>query len=573
MGSAGYRPKERPNNNNNSSLSQLGITYTLLDEETQKIYNSIPKDQYLCPLRGEIPLLANIHTDNGCIEFKCKKDGELLYSIPQYFKKLSECNFTYYNIRCCECNKIQKNYIKNSEIFQFCYICQRDYCNDCVRAHPKHPKSHLKKCIPTNAKTSRCLEHFEEGNYTSFCPNCYKHVCNEMSSKIHRDHNIIFHFKIQPKKQIIIEKNKLLLNIIRFNELILQTYEQFPDNYFHSQNLANLAESIIVENSRNSKQLESALKCLEQKIKYRETAIEKFNRKFKMSLNGNEESLSLKNIGLNDEDFKLITDINFQKLKELDISNNKIRNVDSLRNIDTSNLEYLNMSHNIIETIEVLESLNLTHLIELGLQNNNIKNVSSLLKLDAPKLELLRIEGNKEMDQSLNDFKNLMKKYTKKIIYSIQTFSDFNKKYESNISKESEIIDLSNKQAGNNIIKDLYLLSSNYDHTKKLSLANNKIDDISILSRISFKKLVTLDLSMNHIKNIDTLNKMECKNLNCLYLNDNRISYITIFKTLKLRLNKLSIVSLKENNIVSQNQEVQNTIKELQNSNITIDIV
>ena len=236
-----------------------------------------------------------------------------------------------------------------------------------------HPECHLKKCIPVNEKTSRCLEHFEEGNYTSFCPNCYRHVCNEMSFRIHKDHNIINLFKIEAKKQIIIEKNNLLLNIIRFNELILNTYEKFPDNYFHSKNLENLAESINVEKLRNSKQLENTFNSLEKAIKFRQRAIDEFNKKFKMSLNGDEESLSLKNKGLNDEDFELVTKINFTRLKDLDISNNKIKNIDNLKNIDTSFLEFLNMNDNNIENIEVIGNLNLTNLKELRMQNNKKK--------------------------------------------------------------------------------------------------------------------------------------------------------------------------------------------------------
>ena len=375
MGTSGHKVDENPSN------PQLRTTNTIIDDETQKLYNSIPKDQYLCPLCGDIPELKNIYTDNGSIEFKCKcRPEELLLTVEQYFQKLSECNFTYYNIKCSACNKVQKSDIKKNKIFKFCYLCQKDYCEDCVNNHTTYPKNHLDKCIPVNEKTSRCLEHFEEGTYTSFCTDCHRHVCNEYSTKKHRDHNKINHFKIDlaQKKKIIVHKNRILSNIIRFNELILHTYEQFPDNYFHMINLSNLANSIIVENSRNSKELESAFRGLELKIKERKKIIEDFNKKYKMSLNGKEESLSLKNIGLNDEDFKLFSQIHFSKLKDLDLSKNNIKDINPLKNIDTSNLEYLCMNDNKIDNIDVFESLNLANLIELGLQNNNIKKMFPL---------------------------------------------------------------------------------------------------------------------------------------------------------------------------------------------------
>ena len=46
-------------------------------------------------------------------------------------------------------------------------------------------------------------------------------------------------------------------------------------------NLSNLANSIIVENSRNSKELESAFRGLELKIKERKKIIEDFIKNIK----------------------------------------------------------------------------------------------------------------------------------------------------------------------------------------------------------------------------------------------------------------------------------------------------
>lgn len=572
MGASGHAPPDKPNRTIRSELSQLKPIYAINDDKRENLYNSIPKDQYLCPLCGEIPELANIHTDNGCIEFKCRIDGELIFSVEQYFQKLSECQFTYYNIVCQDCNKLQKNYINKNEVFQYCYICKKDFCKDCVKKHPRHPEFHLAKCIPVNEKTSRCLEHFDDGNYTSFCTDCYKHVCNQYSTKEHRGHHKISLFKLEPQKKIIIDKNKILSDIIRFNELILNTYEKFPDNYFHILNMSNLANSIIAENQRNSRELESALRGLEEKVKMRKNAIEAFNKKFRLSLNGNEESLSLSNIGLDEKDLETMTQISFPRLKDLDISKNNIGNISSLKNLDTSNLESLKMNDNKIENIDVLESLNLTKLIELGLQNNNLKSVSPLLKSNLPVLELLRIEGNNQIDTSLNDFKKLVKKYSKKVIYITQTFGDLKKKYGITINEKSEKIDFRDKKVGNEILQDLYVLSSSYA-AKTLNLSGCKISDISKLSRISFKNLETLDLSMNELTNIDALNKMTFKKLKYLYLNDNKISDIKVLKTLKLKkFTNLASVSLLDNNIVSDNQEIVKIIDEMKKSKVEIDI-
>ena len=82
MGASGHAPPDKPNRTIRSELSQLKPIYAINDDKRENLYNSIPKDQYLCPLCGDIPQLKNIHTDNGFIEFKCKcSQKELLLSV------------------------------------------------------------------------------------------------------------------------------------------------------------------------------------------------------------------------------------------------------------------------------------------------------------------------------------------------------------------------------------------------------------------------------------------------------------------------------------------------------------
>ena len=544
--------------------------YILIDQEKQKLYESFPGDQYLCPICGEIPELVNIHTDNGNVEFKCKIDGEILLNVDQYFQKLSESNFNYYRTKCCKCNNIQNKFKGEDQIFKYCYLCKENYCSNCIKKE-EHPKNHLVQCIPVNALSTRCKEHYNE-EYTSFCRDCNENICNENSSRMHKGHNKTNFFKIEPKKKIILEKNKLLSSIIKFNELILNTYEKHPDNYFHIINVATLAESIIAENSRNSRELEDALKNLETKLKHRKSAIENFNKKFKTAFNGQEEILILRKKEMNDEDFKLLTKIGFSRLKHLDLSENKITDISDLKTINTSNLSYLSFNDNNIKSISVLESLDLSNLKELGLKNNKISDVSTLLKSDLPSIEFLRLEGNDEIDRSMNDFKKVIKKYTKKLIYVVQTFKDFNKKYDCEISKDDKEINLRDTKKGNDILKDLYLISSDYNNVTKLELADCEIEDISLLSRMSFNKLKTLDLSMNKIKNIEIFNQFRFEKLTTIYLNDNQISNITPLRAFKKKFPNLNLISIKDNNIVPNTQDVKNIVKYCKEQNITLDI-
>ena len=99
---------------------------TISEDESKKVFDSLPKDQYLCPFCGDIPELLNIHTDNGYVEFRCKKDKDYLISVQDYFKKLSESNFNYYNIKCSNCNQKQKDCPKKEQLFKYCYHCKKD---------------------------------------------------------------------------------------------------------------------------------------------------------------------------------------------------------------------------------------------------------------------------------------------------------------------------------------------------------------------------------------------------------------------------------------------------------------
>ena len=304
----------------------------------------------------------------------------------------------------------------------------------------------MAQCIPINAKSTRCLEHFKEGQYTSFCHDCNENICKENKDKTHRDHKTTNFFKIEPQIKVIVEKNRILSDIIRFNELILNTYQQFPNNYFHLINISNLAESIMLENSRNSEELSFCFNQLKIKIKKREEAIEAFKEKFQMCFGDKEKKIVLKKIGLEDDDLKTLSQIDSSKVKEIDLSFNKINNISSLKDINMSNLEILKMSDNKIKSLNVFTEINDPKLEILELQNNKIKGESPLLVSELPSLQLLKIEDSNDIDKTLEVLNEILKKYTNGISDKSFTLDDFNKKYNSATSKKSEDIKLLGKK-------------------------------------------------------------------------------------------------------------------------------
>ena len=150
MGSAGYDNKKRSDIKKKKENENEAPKKPIFDDELEKLYDSIPKNQYLCPYCGAIPELVNIFTENGCIEFKCKCKGELPFKVDDYFKELSESKYTYLNTHCSDCSRVQKDFRKEEQKFNYCYMCKKDYCFDCLK---KHPKNHLEQCIPLDEKT------------------------------------------------------------------------------------------------------------------------------------------------------------------------------------------------------------------------------------------------------------------------------------------------------------------------------------------------------------------------------------------------------------------------------------
>ena len=96
----------------------------------------------------------------------------------------------------------------------------------------------------------------------------------------------------------------------------------------------------MLENSRNSEELNFIFEQLKMKIKNREDAIKAFNEKFKMLLCNIEEKLSMQKIGLEDEDLKGLSQMVFSKLKEI-LSENKNKNFDPLLKSDFPSLHLL----------------------------------------------------------------------------------------------------------------------------------------------------------------------------------------------------------------------------------------
>ena len=436
--------------------------------------------------------------------------------------------------------------------------------------------------IPVNEKNNKCLEHYNS-EIKSFCLDCEDNVCEKEKDSKHKNHKRIcldgLAQDIDKKIKIIIEKNKNLADIIRFNEIIINSYVKCPENYFHIKSLINVAKTIEEENKRDSRVIECMINRLEISYKAQEEAIKSLQNEFTIDLNGNEKKLSLGNRNLGDRGLELISKIIFKNLKEIDISGNNIKNIKPLSEMILPHLEYLNMNNNQIEDINPIAELKAKNLKEISLQNNNIQDIGPFLKSNFPTFERLRIENNRinRADNSLRDLIN-NKNFKNKVFYEEKTFDQFKAKY--GVDLNQDFVELSGLKCGNKLIQDLYLTLKPDNKIKHLKLDNNEIEDASLLSRIPLNKLQLLDLSLNNIKNVRFLLDMKLPKLTTLYLNATEIYNIYPLirkldrneeKDKKMRLN-LDILSLKENYLNQNDKNSKEMMKLIKREGIETDL-
>jgi len=474
----------------------------------------------LCSKCGEIPEVLNVYTDNNKIEFNCRKCGIYEILIDEYFDRLSK---SYYFKKCNSC-KCKKNK------YYYCFNCKNDYCEKCKeRNHYNH------KCIEVNEKKIICLKHNKEFKY--FCSDCQENLCEEDIRTEHKNHKIMVISNLRQilinNEDIIKEINEELNNLIEFNNVILRNEEYFINS------IKNIGKSLEEGNKRDSQDIKCLFTGLSRGIENSFKAIDML-KEYKIQLFRKDKYLHLNYRYLEDKGFKYISQIAFNQLKEIDISENDIKSVEPFNKMSLPFLEYLNLSFNRIHIIEPVSKLKSNNLEYIFLHCNKIKDIEAFLVSYFPALKILRVEDNNigveieqdewEKKKTKEILNKINKKYREKFIYKSieEQIKEFSKKYRLGIYKEIKNIDLCDKKGGDEMLKYLFLIITyqTENKIKYLNLRNNDIKDPSMLSRINFNKLIKLDLGANKIEDLKFLQNMNSENLKELYLDNNLINDI-----------------------------------------------
>lgn len=357
----------------------------------------------------------------------------------------------------------------------------------------------------------------------------------------------------KPHKKTLKDKIIMLSNIIRANQLVLETQEKHPNNYYHILSLENLGKSYEKEAQRKENfvdDLDKNLKDIEKKINDQNKILEDIKSKYKIDIKKEHieqpnlrlvlrgKSMNKRKIiyKLEDKGFKLITQLIFKNLKELIVASNKIKNIECLNNMLLPHLELLDMGDNEIEDIQAIANIKSRYLTTIILNDNKIKTLNPFYG-EKPiyfKLQTLAVQNNQDLIGKEKEFKGIKEKHKGiKILFESININEFNKRHNTNIIEDEKSYNLGRIKKNREILlDDLFSLIKLEYKIRYLILDNNNIKDASLLSKMPLFCLRRLDLSVNKINNISFLKKLSktCKKLADLFLDNNNIYDISVLK-------------------------------------------
>ena len=268
---------------------------------------------YHCPDCFNLPLIK-IDSDLINATSTCDKNHKYeKISINDLYQKLidSSINLDSNNINknvvCFKCKKAceKKNSEDLSKIlegFGYCHGCEKIICSSCVKIHEenekkKDPINH--KLVPLDKYINFCPLH--RNKYSAYCFDCKKNTCvkcteHRQHKKYHFDDYLLLEEDVKKYKQNIfnlrtncenlenqinsildkirndfhqsIQKN---IDILKFNEFLLDAYQTNQFNYFYLQNVLNNFSNLEIINKKlTEKDIKTQLIDMIQEMKLEE---------------------------------------------------------------------------------------------------------------------------------------------------------------------------------------------------------------------------------------------------------------------------------------------------------------
>lgn len=434
------------------------------------------------------------------------------------------------NYKCGICKENTQKKFNADEEFVFCIDCKKVICPECVRRH-KH----------TNTSPISQLYTFEQNEFSKNRNNNLETEKIEEESEIESNNNNNNNDKGKEKSSDLYKpsdddiqtlkktnwkiKNKIksLRLLLKMNEILIGTYERYPDNYVNNKNIINVCQKINSFTNDDYSEIDEI--DIEKKYKLlRKVPLSIINTRFNTSFNGYEKEINLSNKVLTNNDLKLLSLIKFPKLEELILKNNNIESIDTLQYLTAPNLYKLDLSYNKITDISSLRniSLSLDKLGTLNLSNNNISNIQ-ILNDDGifPEIQEINLENN-NLNYNSNNVKKIIYKYTKENREATY-IQKFNEIYKTNVSKKSSKINLEGCSLGDEGLR--LLCNINFNNLQEMNLNDNGIINISYLRKllVNNPKINIISLQKNNITDISVFNEVDLPQIEEIDLRENDI--------------------------------------------------
>ena len=244
--------------------------------------NNFERIIYHCPDCYDLPLLK-INEDLTTVNSSCNRNH--IYnniSLEELHQKLIDTSISAeslksnQNVVCFKCKtslKVKEGQTNLEEIlhgFGYCGGCQNIICYNCIKTHDenekkKDPNNH--KLVPLDKYINYCPLH--KYKYSAYCFECKKNTCvkctdHRQHKKYHFDDYLLLDENVNKYKKEIIdlrtncenlenqvnsildkirsefhEEMRKQINVLSFNELLLDAYQTNQFNYFYLQNVLN----------------------------------------------------------------------------------------------------------------------------------------------------------------------------------------------------------------------------------------------------------------------------------------------------------------------------------------------
>jgi Leucine-rich repeat (LRR) protein len=255
---------------------------------------------------------------------------------------------------------------------------------------------------------------------------------------------------------------KMYQNYLTLNNFILDSYNNFKNNYYYIKNVKNLIRYIYNDELNNN-----SITTVQKDLQKQNEILEKFNSEYDTEYTLDTDVIYLNWKKITKDSLESLSQIEFKKLKEFQSVGTGIMDLSFLENSKFPILQELYLTDNNIVDLSILGKVNFPMLKIIYLNKNKIKDISVLTKVNFPALYKLFLDS-----------------------YNINDISVF-----ENIP---------------------------FVNLEILKLSKNKISDITVLKKIKLKFLRFLDINKNKIDfsskhNLDIINELRDKSIRIVY--------------------------------------------------------